>query len=148
MPTTLTRALADEAATVALGSAIAARLHPGLVVHLRGALGAGKTTLVRALGERGRVRSPTFSLLETYHAGGFDLAHLDLYRLEQPEELLHAGLHELLDGTAVVLIEWPERGAALLPPPDLDVHLAVDGAARTATLTAYGARAGTLLAAL
>jgi tRNA threonylcarbamoyladenosine biosynthesis protein TsaE len=142
MPSTLTRTLAGEAATVELGEALAPLLVPGLSIHLSGDLGAGKTTLVRALlralGERGRVRSPTFTLVEPYFAGGLEIAHLDLYRLQDPAEWAESGFDEYLDGQTVTLVEWPERAAALLPPPDLRVLLELDGGGRRATLTAHG----------
>ncbi|MCA3136303.1 MAG: tRNA (adenosine(37)-N6)-threonylcarbamoyltransferase complex ATPase subunit type 1 TsaE [Rhodocyclaceae bacterium] len=152
MPSTLTRVLADEAATAALGAALAPLLVPGLSIHLCGPLGAGKTTLVRTLlrtlGERGRVRSPTFTLVEPYRAGGLELAHLDLYRFENAAEWSDAGFDEYLGGDTVSLIEWPERAAPLLPPPDLRIDIAVEGDARRATLTAHGARGDALLTAL
>jgi tRNA threonylcarbamoyladenosine biosynthesis protein TsaE len=149
MPVTVTRALAAEAATAALGAALASGLQPGLVLHLRGPLGAGKTTLaralLRALGEGGRVRSPTFTLLEPYRAGGFDLVHLDLYRLEHADELIDSGLNEYLGTDTIVLIEWPERAARWLPQPDLDIELLIDGDARSARLTAHNERGAALL---
>ena len=152
MPSTLTRTLADEAATAALGAALAPLLVPGLSIHLCGPLGAGKTTLVRTLlrtlGERGRVRSPTFTLVEPYRAGGLELAHLDLYRFENAAEWSDAGFDEYLGGDTVSRIEWPERAAPLLPPPDLRIDIAVEGDARRATLTAHGARGDALLTAL
>lgn len=152
MPSTLTCRLADEAATAALGSALAPLLVPGLSIHLSGDLGAGKTTLVRAmlraLGERGRVRSPTFTLVEPYRAGGLDIAHLDLYRLEDPSEWVESGFDEQVGGQTVSLVEWPERAAPLLPAPDLLVTLEVDGEGRRATLRAHGPAGERLLEAL
>lgn len=156
MTLTLTRILPDEAATMALGRALASRLQPGLSVHFTGALGAGKTTLVRALlralGERGRVRSPTFTLMEPYCAGGLDIVHLDLYRFEHPEELFESGFDELIGGSTVTLIEWPERAQPLLPLPDIAIAFEVlDSAAgeqgRQVTLTGHGARGEAVLGA-
>ena len=161
MPATLTCTLADEGATVALAAAIARLLRPGLSVHLSGPLGAGKTTLVRALlralGETGRVRSPTFTLIETYQAGGFELAHLDLYRFEHAEELVQAGFDEYLGGAIITLIEWPERAQPLLPRPDLTIALSTvalssshdrsDGA-RQALLTGHSPPGEALVTAL
>ncbi len=144
--------LADEAATAALGAALAPLLGPGLSIHLCGPLGAGKTTLVRALlrtlGERGRVRSPTFTLVEPYRAGGLELAHLDLYRFENAAEWGEAGFDEYLGGDTVSLIEWPDRAAPLLPLPDLRIDIAVEGDSRRATIAACSARGDALLAAL
>ncbi|WP_123401821.1 tRNA (adenosine(37)-N6)-threonylcarbamoyltransferase complex ATPase subunit type 1 TsaE [Inmirania thermothiophila] len=120
--------LADEAATRRAGAALAAALAPGAVLHLSGDLGAGKTTLVAgllaALGHPGPVRSPTYTLVEPYEAGGLRLLHLDLYRLADAEELEFLGIRDLADGRAVLLVEWPQRGAGHLPAPDLVLRLA------------------------
>ena len=120
--------IADDAAMRALGAALARTLPPGgLVIHLQGDLGAGKTTLarglLRALGVSGHVRSPTYTLVEPYEVPGRTLAHLDLYRLADPEELEWLGLRDLLADDAVLLVEWPERGQGFLPPADLLVAI-------------------------
>jgi tRNA threonylcarbamoyladenosine biosynthesis protein TsaE len=98
-----------------------------LIVYLLGDLGAGKTTLargfLRALGVRGAVRSPTYTLVEVYDTGPATVLHLDLYRLRDPEELEHLGLREWARPGHVWLIEWPDRGGARLPSPDLSVQL-------------------------
>ena len=132
--------LADSAATEALGAALAKTLAPGAVVFLQGDLGAGKTTLVRgllrALGYQGAVRSPTYTLLESYpFNSGLVVHHLDLYRLADPEELEWIGLRELLTAQAIILIEWPQQGAGMLPAADLDIQLVIEGCGRRATLT-------------
>ena len=140
--------LADSAATEALGARLAETLAPPAVVFLQGDLGTGKTTLVRgllrALGYQGAVRSPTYTLLESYPLGsGLVVHHLDLYRLCDPEELEWIGLRELLTAQAIVLIEWPQRGAGMLPAADLAIQLALEGCGRRATLTwPLGAEAG------
>ncbi|MEA3638594.1 MAG: tRNA (adenosine(37)-N6)-threonylcarbamoyltransferase complex ATPase subunit type 1 TsaE [Lamprobacter sp.] len=109
-----------------LGARLAAllRAYPG-IVYLRGDLGAGKTTLVRGLlrglGYQGAVRSPTYTLIEPYEAVDPPVVHLDLYRLADPEELDYLGLRDLLERSALILIEWPERGAGALPPADLEL---------------------------
>lgn len=130
-------ALADEAATLALGASLAARLADG-VVFLTGDLGAGKTCLVRgwltALGHKGAVKSPTYTLVEPYELAGRTVYHFDLYRLRDPGELELIGVRDYLDGTALCLIEWPEKGAGHLPAPALAIHLQVDGKARRARL--------------
>lgn len=138
----VTRLLKDAAATEQLGAALGpAALDAGLVVFLEGPLGAGKTTLVRGLlrglGHRGAVRSPTYTLVEGYPLGaGKQVLHLDLYRLADPEELEYLGVRELDAPDQLVLIEWAERGGERLPRADLRLALAVAGEGRQASLTA------------
>lgn len=127
--------LADEAATLAFGAKLAAGLVPGLTLYLEGDLGAGKTTLVRgmlrALGYTGRVKSPTYTLAESYDLGRFELYHFDLYRLHDPREWLDAGFRDLDDAHTVRVIEWPEKAAGWLPAPDLvlTLHIPDEGRA-------------------
>ena len=134
--------LEDEAATAALAEALAATQPRSAVVDLHGDLGAGKSTLarawLRALGVAGTIRSPTYTLVERYPlAGGGEALHLDLYRIGDAGELEFLGLDE---GAAVLwLVEWPERGAAALPAPDLHVALAVEGTGRSASLSGASA---------
>jgi tRNA threonylcarbamoyladenosine biosynthesis protein TsaE len=132
--------LADADATEALGRALATTLPDQAVVYLEGDLGAGKTTLARALlqtlGVRGAVRSPTYTLIERYATASGDVAHLDLYRIADPEELFFLGLDDLAASVRLWLIEWPERGRGALPRPDLRLHLAVSAPGREARLTA------------
>jgi tRNA threonylcarbamoyladenosine biosynthesis protein TsaE len=132
--------LADEAATEAFGRALAPPLsaacrQAALVVYLEGPLGAGKTTLarglLRGLGHAGRVRSPSFTLLEPYELAGLSVAHLDLYRLAEPGELDYLGLADLLSPGSLLLVEWPERGRGRLPGGDLRFRLDYADAART-----------------
>lgn len=130
--------LPDTDATEALGQALA-RTRPAVaVVHLRGELGAGKSTLaralLRALGVAGAIRSPTYTLVERYPVEGGEAWHLDLYRIGDAGELEFLGLDE---GAAVLwLVEWPERGGAALPRADLQVDLSVEGNGRAARLVA------------
>lgn len=136
-----TVALADAGATEALGAALAAAL-AGLggprVLALSGELGAGKTTLtrglLRALGATGTVRSPTYTLVESYELGAWQVHHLDLYRLRDAGEAEGLGLRDLLTPTALLVIEWPERDAPLAARADLRVRLVYEGDARRAEL--------------
>ncbi len=100
----------------------------------------GKTTLVRgllrALGFSGRVKSPTYTLTEIYGFPGFELYHFDLYRMHDPREWLDAGFREVADARTVIVIEWPDKAAGLLPPPDLIVRLRIRDEGRVAELVA------------
>lgn len=132
-----TRDLPDEAATRALGESLARAIAAGDVIRLEGPLGAGKSTLARALIEAvtgvKEAPSPTFTLVETYEGPDFALWHFDLYRLEKPEDAWELGLEEALDGAAA-LVEWPERAAGLLPADALTVRLEIAGLARRAAI--------------
>jgi tRNA threonylcarbamoyladenosine biosynthesis protein TsaE len=136
--------LPDESATAALGAALARALMPGLVIYLHGDLGAGKTALTRALiqaaGHKGTVKSPTYTLSEPYRVqvGGepVSIIHYDLYRMSSPEEFLDAGFREDFDGRNICIVEWPEKGEPVLPPPDLRVLLNVSGLGRDVELQA------------
>ncbi|MCC6920282.1 MAG: tRNA (adenosine(37)-N6)-threonylcarbamoyltransferase complex ATPase subunit type 1 TsaE [Alphaproteobacteria bacterium] len=135
-------ALPDLAAVDRLGAAIAAALGAGDVVALRGDLGAGKTTLARAilkaLGHAGEVPSPTFTLVQPY-ALRLPVAHLDLYRLKRPEEIEELGFDDLLvEGAA--LVEWPEMAEDFMPADRLDIHLETEP--RRAVLRGQGAWTG------
>jgi len=147
--------LADSGATEALGQALARALPPmgaaasaggGVVLYLRGELGAGKTTCVRALlrtlGVTGLVRSPTYTLVETYVLAGLTCIHVDLYRLQSLSEIDELGLRDLVGPGALLLVEWPEKGGAALPAADLEIGLSYVGEARQATLTAATALGG------
>ncbi|MBV9077175.1 MAG: tRNA (adenosine(37)-N6)-threonylcarbamoyltransferase complex ATPase subunit type 1 TsaE [Methylobacteriaceae bacterium] len=136
--------LADEAATIALGRVIAAELEPGDVVALRGEVGAGKTTLARAilrahLGDPAlEVPSPTFTLLQTYDGPRGPVHHVDLYRLAGPDQLVELGFDELRqDG--VMLLEWPERAESVLGTTRLDLALELELAGSGRRLIATGA---------
>ena len=131
--------LADAAATDALGAALARTRPVPAVVHLVGDLGAGKSTLARALlrslGVTGSIRSPTYTLVERYPlADGGEAWHLDLYRIADAGELEYLGLDA--DDVVLWLVEWPERGMGALPPADLVVALAVEGEGRRARISA------------
>lgn len=130
----------DEPATLELGANLAAALGPGLVVYLEGQLGAGKTTLVRGLlrklNYQGKVKSPTYTLVELYVISSLYLYHFDLYRLTDPDEWADAGFREYFGEHAVCLVEWPEKAAGVLPAADLQIQLSVADLGRTATLQA------------
>ena len=115
--------MADEAATTDFAAGLAVCLKPGMVIYLRGDLGAGKTTLVRALlnrlGYSGRVKSPTYTLLEHYQIAGLHLRHFDLYRFNRAAEWEQAGFSEEFDGCNICLIEWPEKAQGLIPAADI-----------------------------
>ena len=119
-------ALTDEEAVVALAARLAPVLRGDGTIHLQGDLGAGKTTfaraLLRAMGVGERIKSPTYSLIETYALDGLTIHHLDLYRIADPGELEWLGLDDLASGPSLMLIEWPERGTGALPAPDLLLH--------------------------
>jgi tRNA threonylcarbamoyladenosine biosynthesis protein TsaE len=142
----------DEAALVDLARALAPALAAGGVVYLRGDLGAGKTTfaraLLQALGVGERVKSPTYSLIESYDAGGLETHHLDLYRIADPEELEWLGLDGLWRPGALVLVEWPQRGGGLLPTADLELELRHAGAHRDMLATSFSPRGAGWLQAL
>jgi tRNA threonylcarbamoyladenosine biosynthesis protein TsaE len=136
--------LPDESATQALGGALARAVLPGLVIYLHGDLGAGKTALTRALlhaaGHKGAVKSPTYTLSEPYRimldGQAANLIHYDLYRMSSPEEFLDAGFREDFDGRNICIVEWPEKGEPVLPPPDVRVLLSVSGDGRHVELQA------------
>ena len=147
-----TAAIADEAATYSLMTDVAAVIEPGDVITLSGDLGAGKTTFARALltalGVGERVKSPTYSLIESYRAGALDAHHLDLYRIADPGELEWLGLGDLFGGSPLVVVEWPERGGDALPTPDLVLRLDHAGSRRELSGEAKSARGEALLGAL
>ena len=136
----LTRDLAGETATLALGAALAPGLRPGMVIFLRGELGAGKTTVARgvlgALGVTDRVKSPTYTLVEPYTVSSLYLYHFDFYRLKYPDEWVDAGLREYFNGDAICLVEWPEKAGGQLPNPDVTIEMAVTDNGRSITLSA------------
>jgi tRNA threonylcarbamoyladenosine biosynthesis protein TsaE len=115
----------------ALGAALRTTGSGALVIGIEGELGAGKTTLVggilAALGVTGAIRSPTYTLIEPYEAAGLYLYHIDLYRLNSAREVEALGIRDLLDARAVLLIEWPSRGAGALPTEDLSVAIEYQG---------------------
>lgn len=152
----LTLPLADESATLDLGRRLAAAVTPGCVIWLEGDLGAGKTTLVRGLlraaGENGPVKSPTYTLVEVHPVSGIYFYHFDFYRFNQPEEYLDAGLDEYFakqgSTAGVCLVEWPDKAEPYLVAPDLRLGLHVDGEGRRAEFASFTERGNACLAAV
>jgi len=133
------RVLVNAEATESLGAQLAQAITPG-IIYLNGDLGAGKTTLARGfmhgLGHTGKVRSPTYTLVEPYALEPCQVYHMDLYRLADAEELEWLGLRDMLAEAALLLVEWPERGSGFLPSADLTIDLEYAGGGREARLLA------------
>jgi tRNA threonylcarbamoyladenosine biosynthesis protein TsaE len=147
--------LPDSGATEALGAALA-RAFPGAssgaVVYLQGELGAGKTTcarsMLRTLGVTAPVRSPTYTLVDTYTLGNLDCVHIDLYRVQSTLEVEELGLRDLTGPGSFMMIEWPEKGGAAVPHADLELRLTYAGESRRASLGAASEVGGKWLANL
>ena len=141
----------DEAACAATAQLLAAR--PGLrqaTVELRGPLGAGKTTFVRhllhALGVQGRVKSPTYAMMEPYELADGDIWHFDFFRFDDPQEWEDAGFRDVYASPGLKIAEWPEKAAGLLPLPDLCIAISIgDDDSRDASFRAHTARGLELL---
>jgi len=142
----------DEDGMRGLASQLAVAAREGGVIHLEGDLGAGKTTFARALltslGVGECVKSPTYSLIESYRVGDLDAHHLDLYRIADAGELEWLGLADLWTKNALVLIEWPERGRGSLPMADLVLHFRHAGDRREVSADSQSSRGDGLLASL
>jgi tRNA threonylcarbamoyladenosine biosynthesis protein TsaE len=156
LSSTLSVRLPDEAATQRLGRLLAPLLQPGMVVWLNGDLGAGKTTLTRALlrglGYAGLVKSPTYTLVEVYVVSSLYFYHFDFYRFNEPEEFDDAGLGDYFRSDAVCLVEWPEKAAGFVPAADLALDFrfadASPEAGRDVDLVAHGEAGHQCLSAL
>ena len=135
--------VASEDSMMDLGRRLSFACFGRVLIFLKGDLGAGKTTLARGLikglGYEGVVKSPTYTLVETYMAGGYHVNHLDLYRLADPEELEFIGIRDLLALPAITLVEWPERGEGMLPEADLCIELEDRGDRRIVTMRSENA---------
>lgn len=144
--------LPDEAATLARGAQLARALRPGSVVYLEGDLGAGKTTLtrgmLRGLGYAGRVKSPTYTLVEPYSLPDLYFHHFDLYRFADPLEWEDAGFREYFNAESVCLVEWPDKAEGFLPPPDWRIALVPEQDGRRLTLVALTTHGQACLAQL
>ncbi|WP_078082771.1 tRNA (adenosine(37)-N6)-threonylcarbamoyltransferase complex ATPase subunit type 1 TsaE [Microbulbifer mangrovi] len=159
-PVDKTLYLADEAATVAAGESLGracidSGMASGLVFFLGGQLGAGKTTfsrgVLRAFGHRGAVKSPTYTLVEPYEFGvGSEreqrVYHFDLYRLGDAEELEYMGVRDYFGPGSLSLVEWSERGIGVLPSPDIELSLQLQGEGRALTLKALSEAGSEVLA--
>ncbi len=141
--------LSDEAATLAFGAVLAKAIQPNLTIYLHGDLGAGKTTLVRGLlrglNFEGKVKSPTYTLVEPYevldnNTESLNLYHFDLYRFNDEEEWESAGFRDYFNATSVCLIEWPEKAIHVLPTPDLEIFFSINTDGRTLGLLANSSR--------
>ena len=150
------RILVDEKATVAFGGelhdVIRRLCGESAVVYLHGDLGAGKTTLVRGIlrlmNHGGAVKSPTYTLVEPDELADLKVFHFDLYRLADPEELEFIGIRDYVEPGAVCIVEWPDRGADLIPSPDLSLTLEKDGKGRKITMMGRSPAGQTMLGEL
>ena len=144
--------LSNEKNTLELGENISTHLVAGLLIFLRGDLGAGKTTLARGLitglGHNGSVKSPTYCLIEQYEFDVFTLNHFDLYRFTNPNEWLAAGFEEYINSYDVTLIEWPEKSAEFLPKPDLEIELLYENESRIVIIKGFTEKGNKCLANL
>jgi tRNA threonylcarbamoyladenosine biosynthesis protein TsaE len=143
----LSRFLPEESDTLAFGAELAPCLKGGMVVYLQGELGAGKTTLargvLRGLGYAGRVKSPSYALVEPYTISRLYLYHFDFYRFNDPRELTEAGFREYFNPDSVCLVEWPENAAGRIPSADLTIEITAAGTGRQVTVGS-GTEAGNL----
>jgi len=135
--------LVDEQATINIGAELAAivkQQNKGLVAYLHGDLGAGKTTLTRGfvigMGHIGKVKSPTYTLVEPYDLADWHIYHFDLYRLSDPEELEFMGIRDYFNNDCCSFIEWPEKGAGFIVNADIHLNLAYSGEQRKLSIVA------------
>ena len=143
MSNDITLVLDDEAATLSCGERFAKFLVPGLIIYLHGDLGAGKTTFARGvlhgLGHVGKVKSPTYTLVEPYVISNYNVYHFDLYRFIDEEEWDAAGFRDYFNPQSICMIEWPEKAFHVLPEPDIHVHLSPQNTGRKIQFSAASA---------
>ena len=122
-----------------LGKQIAANVEPPSCIYLVGQIGAGKTTFargfIRGFGFDGLIKSPTFTLVESYSVRSYQMNHFDLFRLNCSEELEYIGVDEYSNAKSILLIEWPELGSSILPMPNITVHISITGQSRDVEIT-------------
>lgn len=149
---TLEKHFMTEQEVEALGNTLAPHLPPEFLMFLYGPLGAGKTTFVRSLlrglGYLGKVKSPTYTLVEPYEIGDLKIFHFDLYRLQNADELMHMGITDYFSQAAISFIEWPEKGLSCLPQPDLACYISQAKEGRDLRFVAYTPRGASTLKCL
>ena len=140
----ITLSLPSEPQTQAVGRLLAPQLSAPLLCFFRGELGAGKTSMIRAIlqsiGIQGSIKSPSYTLIEPYEIDHTHIYHMDLYRLGSPDELDWLGIRDYLHEKSICLIEWPERGAGSLPNADLEFDLSYQGDGRQLILRSQSFR--------
>lgn len=141
--------LSDDIATVTMGNRIAAIIEQGAVIYLHGDLGAGKTTFTRGIvqgfGHTGKVKSPTYTLVEPYELERANVYHFDLYRLGDPEELEYMGIRDYFSAQAICVVEWPEKGGEFIPVPDINITLSYVGDERNIVINSASERGSVII---